>query len=99
MAVCPRIFPGLGGYFRSGRKRNFDLQRQCARFRDRLPILRHALQVKLDRLPDVVRDFLDGLSGGDASWQIGDKPSVPLESGHSSAYLFSQDAIRRLPLA
>jgi hypothetical protein len=36
----------------------------------------HALQVKFDRFPDVVRDFLDGLSGGDALWQIGDK------SGH-----------------
>src|ERR1035437_1842705 len=59
-----------------GRKRNFDLQGESAGFRDRLPVFGHALQVKFDRLPDVVRDFLDGLSGGDASWPIGDK------SGH-----------------
>ena len=46
-----------------GRKRNFDLQGKSSRFRDRLTVFGQALQVKFDRLADVVGDFLDGLSG------------------------------------
>jgi hypothetical protein len=49
--------------FWSGRKRNFDLEGESAGFRDGLPVFGHALQVKFDRLADVVGDFLDGLSG------------------------------------
>ena len=71
-----RTRAAAGAEHRSGCKRNFDLQGESAGFRDRHPVFGHALQVEFDGLPDVARDFLDGLSGGGATWQIGDK------SGH-----------------
>ena len=57
LEVMTRV-EAAGAEHRSGCKRNFDLQGESGRFRDRLPIFGHALQVKFDRLPDVVRDFL-----------------------------------------
>jgi predicted nucleotidyltransferase len=59
----------------------------------------HAFQVKFDRLPDVVRDFLDGLSGGDASWQIGDKSGhVVGPAFHNYSVLLHGLAWRAVPL-
>jgi len=73
--------PEAGGRQRtpSGGKRDFDLERESPRFRDGLAVFRHAIEVKFDGLSNVVRDSLDGLSGGDATRQIRDVGVVPSE--------------------
>ena len=46
---------------------NSDLNGESPRLRDWLPVFRHALRVKLDRLADVVVDFFEGLPGRSAN--------------------------------
>jgi hypothetical protein len=56
--------PGLSGLLQ------FDVRHRRMRIRDWYTVLAHSLKVKLDRLADVVLDFLNTPARRDAPWQV-----------------------------
>ena len=77
-----------------GRKRNFDLQGESPRFRDRFSIFRHALKVKFDCLSNVVSNFLDGPSRRYTTRQIRDVGGQIVRSALDNHSVFLHGLVR-----